>query len=57
MCLFGNTGISIRHLLQHDHQKDELVDLIIKQLRLKKESHYLELGDTGLTQNLSSTGG
>ena len=57
MCLFGNTGISIRHLLQQDDQKEELVDLIIKQLHLKKESHYLELGDTGLTQNLSSTGG
>jgi cyclic pyranopterin phosphate synthase len=55
--LFGNTGISIRHLLQQDDQKEELIDLIIKQLHLKKESHYLELGDTGLTQNLSSTGG
>jgi cyclic pyranopterin phosphate synthase len=57
LCLFGNTGISIRHLLQQDDQKEELVDLIIKQLHLKKKSHYLELGDTGLTQNLSSTGG
>jgi len=57
LCLFGNTGISIRHLLQNDNQKDELVDLIIKQLHLKKESHYLELGDTGVTSNLSSTGG
>ena len=57
LCLFGNTGISIRHLLQNDNQKEELVDLIIKQLYLKKESHYLELGDTGITPNLSSTGG
>ena len=57
LCLFGNTGISIRHLLQNDNQKDELVDLIIKQLHLKKESHHLELGDTGITPNLSSTGG
>ena len=57
LCLFGNTGISIRHLLQDDAQKNELVDLIIKQLHLKKESHYLELGDTGITPNLSSTGG
>ena len=29
LCLFGNTGVSIRHLLQDDAQKDELVDLII----------------------------
>ena len=57
LCLFGNTGISIRHLLQNDNQKEELIDLIINQLHLKKESHYLELGDTGITPNLSSTGG
>ena len=57
LCLFGNTGISIRHLLQADVQKAALVDLIIKQLHLKKESHHLELGDTGITPNLSSTGG
>jgi cyclic pyranopterin phosphate synthase len=57
LCLFGNTGISIRHLLQNDSQKDELVELILKQLHFKKESHYLELGDTGLTKNLSTTGG
>jgi cyclic pyranopterin phosphate synthase len=57
LCLFGNTGISIRHLLQTDNQKEELVDLIIKQLHLKKESHHLELGDTGITPNLSTTGG
>ena len=57
LCLFGNTGTSIRHLLQSDDQKEELVNLIISQLRLKKESHHLELGDTGITPNLSSTGG
>ena len=57
LCLFGNTGTSIRHLLQKDSQKDELVNLIISQLHLKKESHHLELGDTGITPNLSSTGG
>ena len=27
------------------------------QMRFKKESHYLELGETGLTKNLSTTGG
>ena len=57
LCLFGNTGISIRHLLQRDDQLDELKDLILKQLNFKKESHYLELGETGLTKNLSTTGG
>ena len=57
LCLFGNTGISLRHLLQRDDQLDELKNLILKQMRFKKESHYLELGETGLTTNLSTTGG
>ena len=57
LCLFGNTGINIRHLMQKDSQIDELKDLILKQLNFKKESHYLEIGDTGLTKNLSTTGG
>ena len=57
LCLFGNTGISIRHLLQKDEQIEELQDLILSQMKFKKESHYLELGKTGLTKNLSTTGG
>ena len=57
LCLFGNTGIGIRHLLQKDDQINELQDLIMGQMRFKKESHYLELGETGLTKNLSTTGG
>jgi len=57
LCLFGTTGISIRHLVQRDDQLEELKDLISKQLNFKKESHYLELGETGLMKNLSTTGG
>ena len=57
LCLFGNTGISIRHLLQKDDQTEELQDLIMGQMKFKKESHYLELEETGLTKNLSTTGG
>ena len=57
LCLFGDTGISIRHLMQKDSQIEELKDLILKQLNFKKESHYLEIGETGLTKNLSTTGG
>ena len=44
LCLFGNTGISIRHLLQKDDQTEELKDLILGQMKIKKESHYIELG-------------
>ena len=57
LCLFGNTGINLRHLLQKDDQLNELKDLIMKQMQFKKVSHYLELGDTGSTTNLSKTGG
>ena len=57
LCLFGNTGINIRHLMQKDSQIEELKDLILKQLNFKKESHYLEIGETGLMNNLSTTGG
>ncbi|WP_075522836.1 GTP 3',8-cyclase MoaA [Candidatus Pelagibacter communis] len=57
LCLFGNTGINLRHLLQKDDQTKELQDLIMRQMKFKKESHYLELGETGLTKNLSTTGG
>ena len=56
LCLFGNKGISIRHLVQKDDQKKELVDLSIKQLNLKKETHYLELGDKGINPNISRKG-
>ena len=57
LCLFGNTGINIRNLLQNDDQLAELKDLILRQMQFKKESHYLELGETGSTKNLSKTGG
>ena len=57
LCLFGNTGTNLRPLLQSPDQKNELKILILKQLNFKKESHYLELGETGLTTNLSTTGG
>ena len=38
-------------------EKSSIKDLILKQLNYKKESHYLELGETCLTKNLSTTGG
>ena len=57
LCLFGNTGTNLRPLLQSPDQKNELKILILKQLNFKKESHYLELGDTGITPHLASIGG
>jgi cyclic pyranopterin phosphate synthase len=57
LCLFGDTGISLRALLQKDEQIPQLKDLINAQLNFKKESHYLELGNTGITPHLASIGG
>ncbi len=57
LCLFGNTGTDLRQYLQDPTQKNELIDLILTQLRFKKESHYLELGNTGITPHLASIGG
>jgi cyclic pyranopterin phosphate synthase len=57
LCLFGDTGISLRALLQNDEQIPQLKDLINAQLNFKKESHYLELGNTGITPHLASIGG
>ena len=57
LCLFGNTGTDLRQYLQNPTQKNELIDLILTQLRFKKESHYLELGNTGITPHLASIGG
>ena len=43
--------------MQRDDQLNELKELILNQLNYKKESHYLEIGETGLTKNLSTIGG
>lgn len=57
LCLFGHQGVSIRHLLQHKNQQDELKQLIRDQLNFKKSSHFLAMGNTGSTENLSTIGG
>ena len=57
LCLFGNVGIPLRHMLHNDDQKGDLVAAISKQLDYKASSHFLALGDTGIMTNLSSTGG
>jgi len=57
LCLFGDIGIPLRDLLQHDDQKAELQIRVMKQLDYKKSSHFLAQGETGLIPNLSSTGG
>ena len=57
LCLFGDGGVSLRDLLQNDNQQAELQARIAASLRTKKQTHFLHLGNTGVTQNLSYIGG
>lgn len=57
LCLFGSQGTSLRHLLESDDQKPLLKQLIHDQLTFKCSSHFLALGDTGITPHLASVGG
>ncbi|HCR86277.1 MAG TPA: GTP 3',8-cyclase MoaA [Alphaproteobacteria bacterium] len=57
LCLFGGEGYSLRPLLQNENQIEELKNKILELLHFKHETHYLQQGYTGLTQNLASLGG
>lgn len=57
LCLFGEGGIDLRDLLQKDDQYPELVAKIQTSLGLKKQTHFLHQGFTGITENLSYIGG
>ena len=57
LCLFAESGIELRDLLQSDDQQDELIARIQQSLKLKKDSHFLDQGMTGGTQNLAQLGG
>lgn len=57
LCLFGEAGIPLRPLLQHDDQRDELLAMLGVQLGVKQAGHRLHEGKTGLVQNLSMIGG
>ena len=57
LCLFGEEGVDLRHLLQHSADKEELKSTIIAALQEKKSSHFLDLGLSGGTPHLASIGG
>lgn len=57
LCLFGEFGIPLRPLLQHDDQADQLQASLLSQLGLKAAGHGLHQGQTGLTPHLASIGG
>lgn len=57
LCLFGEFGIPLRPLLQHDDQAEALQASLLSQLGLKKATHSLHEGQTGLVPHLASIGG
>ncbi|NRA70944.1 MAG: GTP 3',8-cyclase MoaA [Gammaproteobacteria bacterium] len=57
LCLFGDYGTDIRHLLQRDDQQSQLVSLLHDSVATKEVSHYLHQGNTGQTPHLASIGG
>ena len=57
LCLFGEIGIPLRPLLQDDAQHDLLCATISRQLGIKRETHLLHQGQTGLVPHLASIGG
>jgi cyclic pyranopterin phosphate synthase len=57
LCLFGESGHSLRHLLQDDGQKEELQQTVMRLMLQKKDSHFLQEGNTGIRLNLASVGG
>ncbi|WP_369026738.1 GTP 3',8-cyclase MoaA [Qipengyuania sp. RANM35] len=57
LCLFGEAGIDLRDLLQHDGQIDELVERIRSAMPHKTLGHRLHDQDSGQTPHLASIGG
>lgn len=57
LCLFGDSGVPLRDLLEHDGQQEALQARIATSLNHKKQTHFLHQGNTGITQNLSFIGG
>lgn len=57
LCLFGNGGHDLRHLLQHRNQREELQQTISGLLVQKAPTHLLHFHQTGTTQNLAAMGG
>lgn len=57
LCLFGESGIELRDLLQQDEQQSALIERIQQALGEKAVSHFLHDGYAGMTPHLASIGG
>jgi len=57
LCLFGEHGYSIRHLLQNESQRETLKQTLCQILGKKRKQHFLHDGNPGGTPHLASVGG
>lgn len=57
LCLFAESSHSLRSLLQHPNQKEELKEKIALLLHRKEVSHYLPEGRYGNNKTFSAIGG
>lgn len=57
LCLFGEGGYSLRHLLQSDDQQEELKSKIMDLMNYKKSAHFLHDDNSGVRDHLASIGG
>jgi GTP 3',8-cyclase len=57
LCLFGNGGHSLRHLLQDRNQREELQATIADLLVQKAPTHLLHFHQSGATPHLAALGG
>ena len=57
LCLFGEGGYSVRHLLQSDEQQEELQEKIMALMNFKKSAHFLHDNNSGVRDHLASIGG
>ena len=57
LCLFGDGGHNLRHLLQSSEQKSDLQRTVTSLLQQKASTHLLHFHQSGATKNLSALGG
>ncbi|HLB59061.1 MAG TPA: GTP 3',8-cyclase MoaA [Bdellovibrionota bacterium] len=57
LCLFSDGNLSLRHLLQHDDQREEMKEMIRNIILQKDVSHFLQKGRYGNAYNLAAMGG
>lgn len=57
LCLFGEGGHDLRHLMQHDDQLEALQSEILRLMQFKRETHFLHDENSGATPHLASIGG